>query len=83
MTKRYFDKVMTIRNRREVTKDGYTYITYEDLFCDEWVGNFNVFDAKGTNLMHATLEKAFETDEDLTQFGDTCVAYLKGRGVIK
>jgi len=83
MIKRYFDKLMTIRNRREVTKDGYTYITYEDWFCGEWVGNFNVFDANGNNLMHSTLNKAFKNDEKLTKFGDTCVAHLKGRGVIK
>ena len=83
MIKRYFDKAMTIRKRREVTKDGYTYITYEDRFCDEWVGNFNLFDANGNNLMHATLSEALKTDEELTQFGNKCVANLKGRGVIK
>jgi hypothetical protein len=79
MTERYFDKAMTIRKRREVTKDGYTYITYEDFFWGEWVGNFNLFDADGKNLLHATLKKALPNDKKLIEYGDLCVAFLKAK----
>ena len=83
MVKRYFDKAMTIRKRREVTKEGYTYITYEDLFMGEWYGNFNLYDANGKNLLHATLEKALPNDKELIAYGDLCVAFIKMNKIAK
>ena len=54
------------QNQKEVSKDGYTALYYEDCFLGEWIGNVSVY--KGEQyIFHATVTKEFSEEELLGQ----------------
>ena len=59
----YFDK-MKIRNREEFATDKFIFVSYEDFFMGEWIGNINVFDVKTKKMLqHTTTEHALSISQ--------------------
>lgn len=77
MKQRYFDMLLKIRNRHEIEMNGFAFVAYEDLFMGEWIGNVNVFDKDGINIMHATTTHALDAEE-LKELAKNLVRHLKG-----
>lgn len=62
--KTYIDNLKT-RRRVVYETRRYYYVSYDDWFWGQWVGNVNVFDKTKRDpfVLHATLEKAMTYDE--------------------
>ena len=63
---RYVDK-LKVRKMITVEYHGLTFMTYDDYFLGQWVGNINVFDGDQM-LLHATLINGSLTKEQLLEY---------------
>lgn len=74
MKEQYFDK-MEIRNKRTFKYRGYTFVSYDDFFMGEWMGNVNVLDKDERNVMHATLAEPNMSQEELEDYAKSYFSF--------
>ncbi len=79
MTKRYFDRNLTIRKHLEITKGKFIFVTFEDFFWGKWYGNLGIFDIDGTILYSCRIKKAY-TRKQLERYADKFIAFRTAGG---